>query len=175
MPVISALCIMNIVRRVYALTFLILALALPTSLAVASASMSEGESQWRVDLASFGRGVAEARRKQTKSGKVAKDQYAVRWLQIGQNYLIKWRAAREEAFAPFPEYLKVSQVGFVLPGTIVLGRSQLKDVVSILGKPEAEKNGRLTYHLPSGPGDDVAVLTFSEGRLVAVEWTWFLD
>lgn len=137
--------------------------------------MSEGENQSRVDLAAFGRGVAEAWRKPAKSGKVVKNQYAVRWTQVGQNHLIKWRAAHEAAFAPFPEYLKVSQVGFVLPGPIVLGRSQIKDVVSILGKPEAEKIGRLTYHLPGGPGDDVAVLTFSEERLVAVEWTWFFD
>lgn len=166
---------MNIVRRGWVLSFSMFAFSLPVSNVAASATFSEGESQWRIDWATFGLGVAEAWRKPIRGSKVVKDQHLVRWTQAGPNYLIKWGAAKEALYAPFPEYLKVSQTGFVLPGRIVLGRSQVKDVVNILGKPETEKYGRLTYRLPGGPGDDVAALTFLDGRLVAVEWEWFID
>ena len=134
------------------------------------------QNQLRTDLSTFGHGMAEAIRGIGKRAVPTKaDQYVVWSEQTGTNYKIKWITKKSEPDMPFPEYMKLSKGGTVLPGYTVLGKTNQAEIISQFGKPNSQRSEALSYHLPGYQGDDTAIFTFRNGKLATVEWYWFID
>jgi hypothetical protein len=133
------------------------------------------QKEARVDVATFGTGVAEAWRTDPHSRRLAKKQRAPHWEQVGADYRIKWVIPNRTEYAPFPSYLKVTKNGFVVSGVATIGRSKKEDITDWLGQPDSIKENAILFRVPGFLGDETAIFTFANGTLKSVEWEWFYE
>jgi len=130
----------------------------------------------KIELSTFGKGMAEAFRLYGSAAKKGKaTEYVVHSEQTGSDYKTGWITKKTEPIFSSPEYMQVAKKGTSLPGSIVIGKSTQGNVIERLGKPDVQNADRLTYYLPGYQGDDVAIFIFRNGRLASVQWLWFVD
>lgn len=127
----------------------------------------------KIVFSSFGAGMAEGFRANEKPSKVSEQEYAVHWSQARPGYSIEWVAAKKQPNTTTPVSMKLTQVGTILPGKIIIGKSASAEVTRLLGKPDTMERSRIIYFLPNHLGDDVAIFSFSKGVLTEIEWQWF--
>lgn len=167
---------MNQLRHKLLMALVVMALFQPLSHAAAGDLAASVQAELRSEFSVFGQGMAEAFR---VSGKRAVPRQATEHVvisdQVGPGYKIKWVTKKSASEPPFPEYMKLTRLGTVLPGNVILGKTSQAEVFKRMGAPHARGPERLTYLLPGFQGDDKAILTFSQGKLAAVEWQWFVD
>ena len=134
------------------------------------------QKELRIELSTFGQGMAEAIRGMGKRAVPGEEtEYVVRSEQVGTGYKVKWITKKSEPDAPFPEYMKLTKGGTILPGSTILGKTNQSEIISRFGKPNSQRSGTLSYHLPGYQGDDTAIFTFRHGKLAIVEWNWFVE
>lgn len=134
------------------------------------------QKELRIELSTFGHGMAEAiRGLGRRAPPIEESEYVVRSEQIGPGYKVKWITKKSEPDAPFPEYMKLTKSGTILPGNTILGKTKQSEIINRFGQPYSQRAGTLSYHLPGYQGDDTAIFTFRSGKLAAVEWHWFID
>jgi hypothetical protein len=133
------------------------------------------QKELKIELANFGKGMAEAFRLLGNAPKLGEaTEYISRSEQVGVGYKVGWITKKTEPIL-FPEYLKISREGAILSGSIVIGKSTQKDIEDRLGKPNRKEREKLSYHLPANAGDDVAIFKFQKGKLAEVQLQWFVD
>jgi len=134
------------------------------------------QKELRIELSTFGQGIAEAIRGMGKRAVPGKEtEYVVHSEQVGTGYRIKWITKKSVPDAPFPEYMKLAKSGTILPGNTILGKTNQSEIISRFGKPHTQSSGTMSFHLPGYQGDDTATFTFRNGKVVTVEWHWFVD
>jgi hypothetical protein len=167
---------MNQLGRKLLMALFVMALYQPLSHAAADDPAASVQTELRIEFSVFGQGMAEAFR---GLGKHAVPRQVTEHLviseQVGPGYRIRWVAKKSASEPSFPEYMRLTRLGTVLPGNAILGKTSQAEVIERMGVPHTRSPERLTYLLPGFQGDDKAILTFNQGRLAAVEWQWFVD
>jgi hypothetical protein len=96
----------------------------------------ELQKAFRIEFSIYDHGMAEALRGfGNRPVLMEETEHIMCTEQIASAYKIKWITKKSEPHAPFPKYMSLNKEATILPGNMVLGKTNRIELIEQMGKP----------------------------------------